>query len=411
MRSRDGGIRDLSKWRISAMLMLTGLALVAGSVLAQTQGDQQQQQQPAQQNPKQPIKIDPAYSKVANQTGGQVYVIDRDKVNDLAKIMGMTSHANQEDLLVVNDKLEGQERSYEAAVDGDMALLVVSITGTKDFEVHRPSGGAVGRTENVVQYVEVANGGIYQIQNPEPGKWTAVLRGSGEVSVRVNAVRAKESAGGGGGVQFDRFEFVEVGGRIGHEGMFQIQGFPLAGREADVEADLDGEISNVHFEFRSPGGEVLNSFKLQKVPGDEQEYSGKVMVPEAPFLVYAVGVDMRGNRFQRLRSGQVNPQTFRVSAPRYWELEGSEESACEVEVTNYGAAGSFRVTTVDPRRLLKEVAPQTFDLGANGSVKVKLTLQAPADPKVAGESLMVLVQRVNSEQNNFALIETTVVRK
>ena len=405
--------------RIRTALTFAGIVLAAGLASGQAQSDQQQQQQPTQQ--KRPIKIDPAYSKIANQTGGQVYVIDRDKVNDLSKIVGMTWHPDGVSLLVVNDKLDG-ERSYEATVDGDMSLLVVSITGTKDFEVKRPSGGAVGRTENIVQYVDVANGGIYEIQNPEPGKWAAVLRGSGEVSVRVNAVRAKESAGstsssggeaggGGGGVQFDRFEFVEVGGRPGHEGMFRIQGFPLAGREADVEAEMDGEVSTVHFEFRSPAGDTLKSFRLEKVPGTSLELGGKVLVPEVPFLVYAVGVDMRGNRFQRLHSGQVNPQTFRVSAPRYWEMEGSDPADLEVEVTNYGAAGAFKLTTVDPRHLLKEVEPKTFDLESNGSVKVKLTLQAPEDPRVVGESLMVLVQRVGSEQNNFAMIETTVVRK
>jgi hypothetical protein len=283
---------------------------------------------------------------------------------------------------------------------------VVSVTGTRDFELHRPNGSAVGKQENVVQYVDISNGSIYSIEHPESGPWTLALRAHGDVSVRVSAVRAKLSET----VQFDRFEFVEVGGRPGHEGMFAIQGYPLAGREAGVEADLDGEVSSVHFEFRTPGGRVLTTFRLQKLSGaDAHEYAGKVTVPDLPFVVYAVGLDMHGSRFQRLRSSQVNPQSFRVSAPRYWESKAGQDSTCEVEITNYGPPGSFRVIVADVHRLLRDFTPKTFELDADASVKLKLSLQASADGKAQDEDLVISVQRTDSEQNNFALIRTSVL--
>jgi len=379
--------------------------LLAVLVSASAGWAQDQPQQP--QNPRQPVRIDPAYSKVANQTGGQVYVIDRSKVNDLAKIMQMTSQGDREELLSVNDRLDGSGRSYHASVDPAMALLMVSVTGTKDFDLQRPSGSPVGKQENVVQYVEVANGSIYTIQNPEPGEWTATLRGSGDVSIRINAVRSKQSSA----VQFDRFEFVEPGGRPGHEGMFRIQGYPLAGSESAVDAQLDGEISAVHFEFRAPSGQVLNSFRLRKLPeSGSPEYAGKVKVPEVPFVVYAVGVDMHGAPFQRVRPGQIQPQSFRVQAPSYWELKPGENASCTVTVTNYGPDASFRVLTADPNHLLRDLTPKTFSLNSGEETELTLSFQVPADPKVVGESLVVTVESVDTAQTNFALIETTVTR-
>lgn len=362
-----------------------------------------QQQQP--QNSGAPIRIDPSYSKVANETGGQVYVLDRSRAGDMAKIMQMTSLGDREELLSVNDRLDGSTRTYHVSVDPDMSLLMLSVTGTTDFSLQRPNGSGVGKQENVVQYMEIRNGAIYTIQNPEPGGWTATVRGMGDVSIRANAMRSAQSDA----VQFDLFRFVELGGRPGHEGMFPIQGFPLAEREWDVEAQLDGEVAAVHFEFRSPAGEVLSSFKLRKLPEDPREFAGKVKVPAAPFVVYAVGVDMHGAPFQRVRAGQIRPQSFRVQAPSFWELKPGQGSACVVKVTNYGPQGSFRVLIVDPNKLVRDVSPMTFALNTGESANLTLNLEAPADGKLQSESLVVTLQRTDDSQTNFASIMTTVM--
>ncbi len=352
-----------------------------------------------------PARIDPSYSKVANETGGQVYVLDRSRAGDLAKIMQMTSLGDREELLSVNDRLDGSSRSYHLSVDPEMTLLMVSVTGTTDFSLQRPNGSGVDKQENVVQYVEMRNGAIYTIQNPEPGEWTATLRGAGEVSIRANAVRSAQSDA----VQFDLFRFVELGGRPGHEGRFPIQGYPLAEREWDVEARLDGEVAAVHFEFRAPGGAVLSSFKMRKLPEDSQEYAGKVKVPAAPFVVYAVGVDMHGSPFQRVRPGQIRPQSFRVQAPAYWELKAGQSSPCTVKVSNYGPQGSFRVLIADPNHLVRDVNPMTFALNTGESAELTLNLEGPAEHKTADESLVITVERTDNSQTNFAAIETTML--
>ncbi len=377
--------------------------LVSLLLLVATLPAQNSPQQPGQQQNKE-IRVDPAYSKLANETGGQVYVVDRSKAGDISKIVNLTSLGERDALLAINARLDS-ERSYAAHVDADIARLVVSVTGTKQLEIKRPSGAAVGKNENIVEYVELGNGGIYSIENPEPGEWTLALRGSGEVAMRVDAVRGKDSAG----VQFDRFRFVELGGRPGHEGMFPIQGFPLAGRESEVEAAMDGEVSTLHFEFRGPAGEVLNTFRLHKV--DEQEYAGKVEVPDAPFVVYAVGVDMRGKRFQRMQSGQFKPQTFRVSAPHYWEIKAGEESTCEAVVTNYGLAGSFRVIIGDPKHLVREVSPKEFQLESNDSIKLTLAFQNVTTDSHLDGDVVLTVELTDTKQTNFAAIAITVMHQ
>src|SRR5512146_2851405 len=90
-----------------------------------------QDQQP--QSSGAPIRIDPSYSKVANETGGQVYVLDRSHAGAPAQTMQMTSLGGREELLSVNDRLDGSGRTYHVSVEPDMALLMVSVTGTTDF--------------------------------------------------------------------------------------------------------------------------------------------------------------------------------------------------------------------------------------------------------------------------------------
>ena len=381
--------------------LVLALLFAAVGQFSQVEAQQSEQQRPNTSNHQGPIKVDPSYSRIANETGGQVYVMDRTQIDQMSKVATLTSLGEHDPLLSINDNVQGT-RTLHADVSGDVERLVVSVTGTKDFDVRRPNGSVVGKQENIVQYVEISNGSIYSIEHPESGPWTLSLRASGTVAVRVSAVRAKTSDT----VQFDRFEFVEIAGRPGHEGMFPIQGYPLAGHVADVEAALDGEVSLVQFEFRSPGGELLRTVRLQKIAGNSHEYAGRVTVPEVPFVVYAVGVDMHGARFQRLRSAQVNPQSFRVSAPRYWELKTGEESTCQVEVANYGPPGSFRVIFADAKHLVRDFAPKTFHLDTNGSVTLALRLHAESGA-ASSEDLVISVQRTDTDQNNFAMIHTT----
>lgn len=383
------------------MKRLLGLLLCAACTFALAQGPASQQQPPSEEQRKKPVQVDPAYEKVANETGGQVYVFDRSKVDDVSKVVKLMSLGERDTLLSVNTRLDGAERTYHANVDTDVASLVVSVTGTKDFDIRRPSGPPVGRTENVVEYVELGNGAIYSIENPESGEWTLALRGTGNIALRVHGVRGRQSEG----VQLDRFQFVEPGGRPGHEGMFAIQGFPLAGRETDVLAAMDGEISTLHFEFRSPSGEVLRTFRLKKLA---EEYAGKVTIPDAPFLIYAVGVDQHGKRFQRMKSGQITPATFRVDAPPSWEIKAGQESTCNVRVTNRGTAGLFRISVTDTNHLLREISPRDFQLESDASVDVALTFQVITDPKIVGGSLVFTVERADTKQNNFAVMQTTV---
>ena len=74
----------------------------------------QQQQQP--NNGGKPVKIDPTYQKLADQTGGQVYVLDRNNPQQLGAVLALTTSTNKQELLSVHGVMAG-ERAYQAPLE------------------------------------------------------------------------------------------------------------------------------------------------------------------------------------------------------------------------------------------------------------------------------------------------------
>jgi hypothetical protein len=319
--------------------------------------------------------------------------------------MMIRSGENSVTLLWATGALSGGGREFEVPLDSTLKQVAFSLsvdTHATTMDVLAPSGAPASASGAGTEVTDLNCGRLVILKNPAPGAYRIRIRGSGRFWLAVE---------GQSDIFLHAVRFVEPGGRPGHEGMFAIQGFPLAGRETDVEAEMDGEISTLHFEFRSPSGEVLRSFRMKKLPEDEQEYAGKVTIPDTPFLIYAVGVDMHGERFQRMKSGRITPATFRVDAPPFWEIKAGQASTCMVKVTNRGPASLFRLSVRDANNLLREVSPREFQLESDASLEVALTFREITDAKIVGGSLVFTVERADSEQRNFAVMETTVWRE
>ncbi|MGZ4834132.1 MAG: hypothetical protein ACXVZZ_00750 [Terriglobales bacterium] len=365
-----------------------------------------------------PFQIDPAYQKTADATGGQVYVLDRHNPEQLGAVLALSTSANKQELLNVHGAISG-ERPYPAPVGSGNRSLVVSATGVTSVQVTAPNGTVIDAATAGVKYVALGNGGIYAVDNPEPGTWAVLLKGNGNFSLIITAVPNREKGGNESPselakpdeVDFLSFEFQEVRGRPAHEGLFKIAGYPVAGHSYPVEARVSGEYSTIRFEFRRPQGEVLQKLQLQKrrdEGGDDRTYEGEVKVPDAPFVVYATGVDTHGHRYQRVQSGVIRPQLFTISSSGYAEWKTNEQNSCTFVVKNFGPPQTLKATIVDVKKYLSSTREITFDLGTDETKELTATFEVPAE--ATSDTVVVTVAPVaNQNASNHVVIEPIIL--
>ncbi len=377
------------------------------------------QDQPRPKDSGKPVKIDPSYQKLADETGGQVYVLDRNSAEQLGAVLALSTSPHKQEVLAVHGMIAG-ERTYQAPLGGGNQHLIISATGVTSVEVTAPSGNVIGTANAGVRYVKLRNGGIYAVETPEAGSWDVRLRGSGDFSLKITAIPERSSgatqtapeAAKSGDIELFSFEFQEMAGRPGHEGLFKIAGFPVAGRSYPVEAKMSGEYRTVRFEFRNPEGGLIQVLQLQKRGGegaDEKTYEGEATIPAGPFLVYATGVDVRGYRYQRVQSTVIRPQLFTVSAPRYAEWTAGEQSTCAVSIKNFGPPDTFKATIVDVKNYLSSAKEITFALATNETREISVTLDVPAE--ATSDMLVITAARVaDPNANNHAVVNATITK-
>jgi hypothetical protein len=383
-------------------------------------------QQPQSQNDQQPtpprkgpIKIDPAYQKLANQTGGQVYVLDRDNPAQLGAVMeaGMGPHRQ---LLNTHGQLAG-ERAFDAVVGGKESQLMVIATGVTSLEIKRPTGSLVVANGIDTIYTKLGNGGMYIINNPEGGTWSTVLNGVGSYSLIVSAALPKGVSADSPvktsqpleDIDFYAFDFQEVAGRPGHEGLFKIPGYPVAGKTYPVEARMSGDFSTVRFEFRNADNQVLQSLRLKRQLSEDDEndrtYEGEVKIPNMPFRIYASGLDMHGQRYQRVIPQLVSPQSFIVNGPGYMEWQTGQSPACIFTVVNFGDAGRFTATIIDTAKYLASPRSVSLDLGTGESKQFEASFHVPIDAALRDTVVVTVVRDGDPTATNHVVVDPIIL--
>lgn len=386
-------------------------------LMAATLACAQQEQQPPSQRPSS-YKPDPTYEKIASATGGRVYAMDPNHPVDITDIMAAEHSSREQVLVFAHGELEGS-RTLEGPVTDSSRQLLVSVTGENTVHVLRPDGSEVDAQSAGVRYVALVNGPIYLISNPDPGTWRVTLDGRGEFSAKLSTIAPAKKTGDSTGdatamapvvtavaepVSLERFEFQELGGRPGHEGLFEIQGFPLAGAQYPVEASVEGDFSVVRFEFRSLEGEPLQKVSLKK-DHESGDFAGEATVPARAFRIYATGVDMTGHPFQVAASHEVHPQTFAVLAPRYGEWNVGEPVEVAAQIRNLGPADSFNIVVTEARLLMAAPVKLQLYVGSGETKEFKIPLPVPADGKIDSAEVVITATRASDpEASNHALV-------
>lgn len=348
---------------------------------------------------------DPAYFFLANNTGGQVFILGQSEAGQVAEFADLVSRSDSVDILSIGDMLSSTPKAYMFPVDSQVSRLTISIavTETASVSISRPDGSALSDGDPGVRRIPLSSALVYSVETPQVGTWQISVEGSGDFSILVN---------GQSTLSLDEFRFVETRGRPGHQGAFPIAGLPPVGKRVSAFADFTGETSGVFFEFRRKNGEVLDSFSLaNNDPYESTVQTGEVVVPNSSFVVYALGVDSNGTQFQRLLSSTFIPQELSVVAPTAVNLPAGQVTTYLFKVQNDGAADSFRFTVFDDKGFMKTVSPTTSSLATGSSTLVRVELLPPAGTAIGTVDTLTFTAEstTRSDVRNFAVLNSQVI--
>jgi hypothetical protein len=220
-----------------------------------------------------------------------------------------------------------------------------------------------------------------------------------------------------GDIRFINAEFVKVGGRPGHEGLFRIAGQPVSGRPAMLRVSLSAEESKTaDFHLVSERGKAIQELKLHAINADRNfmELQGDVELPATPFRIAVIGRDSHGGTYQRFYAPLFHAESVEVApALDFDELPAGETREAAFIVRNSGAARTFKVTATDARRFVNGMQPRELRLDANESGKVIVQLSVPASSAggVSDDLVIVAASTMGPATTNSCVVHLMVARE
>ncbi len=350
--------------------------------------------------------VDPTYDRISRATGGAVLFF-RNGAELQGALDDLVLPTLAEDFvpLAQAQGVVSGTRALELPVDSTVRTLQVSSTVDAGITVRllRPSGAPVTGADPGVTLVQLISGNIITVNSPEAGAWRLEMTGNGDFSVQVGVTSP---------IQIIEFEFVTQAGRAEHEGLFRIQGQPLAGALQGLQAVLLGPATNAEFRLVNEAGETLNPVPLKQTSAevDTQTFAGTTMLPGEPFRVVVRGRDSVGQAFERIFAPLVRVQTIAIApaGPLFRLRDGA--NLVEFLVRNLGPAGPFAVNITDSRGFLTAVTPAIVKLDTNGQALVRATLTVPPNTEIGTDTEVqaLVTSTTNPDISNEAVTELAV---
>ena len=259
------------------------------------------------------IRINKDYFKLSADTGGDFYFWAPGEFAASASVLRIP--VTSDPILLDYGTGGSFTKSSPVPVDSGIALLTVFAGAQRKDAVvlHRPDGRTVAENPAFVSEQNYRHMSIIAVEKPEPGIWSLDFSGAGHyaVSVRYSNGRGKTDAGRDEGIDLIAIEFVEPGGRPGHEGLFPVKGKVRAGESRLCRIAMGGAISDPTVEFVSRDDRVLGRMELEPLsPDSGGGLFGTCVVPSVPFRTRVSGRDAHGYPFQRVTAPVY---TFEIS--------------------------------------------------------------------------------------------------
>ncbi|MBS1804103.1 MAG: hypothetical protein JST28_12100 [Acidobacteria bacterium] len=354
---------------------------------------------------------DPSYIKTANETGGVPLFLQRSEAGKAMQLMLESTRQNVSTVLWASSKLAGNTQSLDIPVDSVTERITFTFSvdnkGTK-LILRQANGQEIGVGSPGVTDTELNCGRVITIVKPQAGTWHAEVKGSGTFWLEAKAQSE---------IYFIKAEFVELGGRLGHQGLFRIHGQPIAGQPATLQVSISAtKARSTEVALVSSGGELLQKLHLKTTDNDREflELMGAVALPSVPFRIAVIGRDAKGMPYQRYNSPFFHAESVQV-IPRFSfdELAAGEKKTGEFEVRNFGPARTFKVTLTDAHKFVTSVEPQELSIpGGNvGLFKAQLDVPAGTQAGVGDDVIAVVASTSGTATSNSAIVHLSVARK
>ena len=249
------------------------LVLVAMSALAAwgqaTQGGAQQPQyRPGWPCTGKERAFDPTYSKIAEATGGHLFLFDKSEVSGMSVLA--TGDLKHKDTIVrTSGKLESYvDISIPVDASVDSLFVVASLQCMQTIQLYDPQRSSVTGEPAADHWFRA--GRIATILKPVAGEWLLRLAGTGAYSVAVQAHAA--------------------------QGLHRVEV-----REKTLSLRVSPEISSPRFRLVGPAGETIQTLALEPDPESLGRFSGAFEPGAKQFRVLVEN----GAGFQR-----VDPRLF-----------------------------------------------------------------------------------------------------
>jgi hypothetical protein len=351
---------------------------------------------------------DPAYIHTAEATGGVPMFLQRSEAGKAFHLVRESTRSNVSTVFWATGTLDGKPQTITIPVDSVTRRITFTFsvdTKRDQLQLTQPSGGVITEGLAGTEDTELNCGRIVTVSTPEAGEWRAEITGTGRYWLEAQAQSD---------IFFVSVEFVKVGGRTGHEGFFRIQGQPLAGTPATLQASLSASATKTtEFYLVTERGQTIQKLQLHAVNTDREflEFAGSVDLPTVPFRVAAGGHDSNGQPYQRFFAGLFQAESVEVSPKLdFDELAAGSTRKALFTVRNIGSRRTFKLTVTDARQFVKSVEPKELVLGAgeSGTVRVDLSVPAGTAPGVGDDLVIVAQSTAGPPTSNSSVVHLSV---
>jgi von Willebrand factor A domain-containing protein 7 len=247
--------------------------------------------------------VDPSFVHVAEATGGQVFLFDRSEATR-SMVLAQNRLKHEDTIYRSVGTLSTGAREVSFPVDSTVQSLMVSVSlqCLQSVTIYRPSNTEMHGGEPDVNENRFKSGLILVLTKPEAGAWRMRIAGTGMFFAVVQAKSA---------ISLDDAEFVELGGRPGHQGLFPIKE-PLHMGPRTLELRVTAPPGDMRVRLIDSEGKTLAPIDMHPVSETEaaRELVGTFDVEHPTFRLAVEGRDTGGYTFQR-----VLPRLFEAQPP------------------------------------------------------------------------------------------------
>jgi len=351
---------------------------------------------------------DPAYIRTANETGGIPMFLQRSEAAKAFHLVRESTRNNVATVFWATGTLDGKTKAIRIPVDSVSKRITFTFsvdTKGSRLKLTQPSGGEIQGSSASTETTELNCGRIVTVSSPEAGEWRAEITGTGKYWLEAEAQSD---------IFFVSAEFVKQGGRVGHEGLFRIQGQPVMGTPATLQLSLSaGATKSTDFCLVSEEGQSIQELDLHAVNSDREflEFVGRLDLPTQPFRVSMTGRDLNGKEYQRFFSTLFHAESVEVSSPPdFDELVPGSTKQVAFTIRNLASARTFKITVADGHHFVSKVEPQELALGAgeSGTVRVDLTVPAGTTPGLGDDVVFVAASIQGPPTSNSGVVHFSV---